>query len=113
MASVAIASFARRCGLMDSATVLFPTVEYHVAVPSGNPILEVNIPSGFGRGHAAAASTSARTCPESSSRSNSRNRSLEAKTSGWENFGKIEAPAAHRGLSRLQPIGIDGGLDGT
>jgi hypothetical protein len=51
MASVAIASFGRRCGLMDSATVLFPTVEYHVAVLSGDPILEINIPSGFGRGH--------------------------------------------------------------
>jgi hypothetical protein len=51
MASVAIASFGRRCGLMDSATVLFATVEYHVAVPSGNPILEVNIPSRFRRGH--------------------------------------------------------------
>jgi hypothetical protein len=48
-ASVGIASLGYRRVLMDSATLLFPTVEDHVAAPSRDPILEVGVRSGFRR----------------------------------------------------------------
>ena len=49
MASVAIASLGCRRVLMDLATVLFPTVEDHVATLSSDSILEVNVSSRFRR----------------------------------------------------------------
>jgi len=49
MAPVAMAPLGHRRVLMDLTTLLFPTVEDHIAASSSDPILEVDVRSGLRR----------------------------------------------------------------